>query len=96
MSQDDYFPFFACIEDAGLKGLKADQVDKVAHECAVHAGVVPSKLMDCYKGTHSCTVEWCLVAAGRQAGAPVQQGSYIALTWVIGIEASKSGCSSSA
>lgn len=48
--QDDWFPFFACIEDAASKGVQPDQVEGVTHGCAVHAGLVPSKLMDCYKG----------------------------------------------
>lgn len=48
--QDDWFPFLACIEQAAVKGVKAGQVAAVAHACAVHAGIVTSKLMACYSG----------------------------------------------
>lgn len=48
--QDDFFPFFTCAAEAALKGVKADEVEKVAHQCAIHAGLAPTKLMACYSG----------------------------------------------
>lgn len=48
--QDDWFPFLACVEEAGLQGIQPDQVEGVAHKCAVHAGLVSQKLLACYSG----------------------------------------------
>lgn len=47
--QDDFFPFLACMEDAVMAGKKVE-VHELAHECAVHAGMVTDKLMACYEG----------------------------------------------
>lgn len=53
--QDDFFPFFLCVEEAflearGRKGAKPLDPREVAQQCAVHAGIVPAKLMACYEG----------------------------------------------
>ena len=47
--QDDFFPFLACMEEAVMAGKKLE-VHQLAHECAVHAGMVTDKLMACYEG----------------------------------------------
>lgn len=82
--QDDWFPFVACIEEAGLKDIKAEDVDKVAHGCAVHAGLVPSKLMDCYGGAPSSSnivfaaqhVRTCSQQCARQHSAQIASSSH--------------------
>lgn len=81
--QDDWFPFVACIEEAGLKGIKAEDVDKVAHGCAVHAGLVPSKLMGCYGGAPSSRIVFaaqpfrtCSQHFARQHSAQIASSSH--------------------
>ena len=55
--QDDWFPFVECLEgaivEASKSGSKIPDVITTASACAVHAGIVSRKLVDCYNGKHS-------------------------------------------
>jgi len=52
--QDDWFPFVECLEgaiiEASKSGSKIPDVITTASACAVHAGIVSRKLIDCYNG----------------------------------------------
>jgi len=51
------------VEEAGLQGIQPDQVEGVAHKCAVHAGLVSQKLLACYSGRTGCRLSPCSMAA---------------------------------
>jgi hypothetical protein len=56
--QDDWFPFVECLEGAILEASKSGKempdILKTTSACAVHAGLLSSRLIDCYNGT-ACT-----------------------------------------
>jgi hypothetical protein len=50
-SQWDWFPFLECLE-ARAQGAKPEglDVEAGAHDCAVHAGIEPGRVLSCYNG----------------------------------------------
>jgi len=50
-NQADWFPFLECLESKAEARLgKELDVPKCTHECAVHAGIVPSRVAACVEG----------------------------------------------
>lgn len=76
--QDDWFPFLTCLEEAIIESKAQVTVDDVAHKCAVHAGMVTQKLLDCQKGDLGNSLQ--RLAAQRTASLKPQH-QYV--PWVV-------------